>query len=92
MCVWVWVYVKRTCFVLVERFKGKEEGFVSILFALDGGLLEFLGVDLEDAGEDDVVEHEEGDDEEGGEDEDVEGVVLVVGLWGWVGGCERERG
>ncbi len=48
---------------------------------LDGGLLELVGVDLEDAREDDVVRHEEGRDHEGGEDEDVEEVVAVVRLW-----------
>jgi hypothetical protein len=47
---------------------------------LPGGLLELLGVDLEDAREDDVVDHEEGDDHEGREHQDVPERLVVVRL------------
>jgi hypothetical protein len=47
---------------------------------LDGRLLELGGVDLEDAREDDVVDHEEGQDQKGNEDEDVVEAQAVVRL------------
>ena len=53
---------------------------IELPLPFDCGLFELIGVDLEDSGEDDVVDHEEGDDHEGGKDEDVEEVKLVVRL------------
>jgi hypothetical protein len=47
---------------------------------LDGRVLELFGVDLEDATQDDVVDHKEGDDHERREHDDVQEVALVVRL------------
>lgn len=54
---------------------------------LDGRLLELGGVDLKNAREDDVVDQQEGQDEEGGEDEDVVVAQAVVRLAGLGLGC-----
>lgn len=53
---------------------------VSVCVPLDGRVLELFGVDLEDATQDDVVDHEEGDDHERREHDDVQEVALVVRL------------
>ena len=48
---------------------------------LDGRLLELGGVDLEDAREDDVVNHEVGQRQERSKDHDVPEAQVVVRLW-----------
>ena len=70
---------------------------MSVFSPLKGGVFELEGVGLVDAREDDVVQEEEGEDDEGGKEEGIaeaEGVVglcvcVCVCVCAYFYGCER---
>ena len=72
--------------------KHRQRTYVAVFVSLERRLLELEGVDLEDAGEDDVVEEEKGENEEDHEQGDVPGVQVVVGLEGKGRGKDEEGG